>query len=132
MNGIEVRTFDLTEVIFYAFARRYPSVDEAKRVWDALVEVSTEEAARRNLAGYRIEWQGEQNVVAIVGHVSETIAETALQIGGEPIELDDNVYKALVARRLRWLAAAQALEIPSGVHVGLGKVMLNDDGEVVG
>ena len=118
---------------WYGFARIFETDEAAKADWQILNDVSADEAARRQLAGYRVLWEGRPNVVVIVGHLRKQVEDAESMIHGVDLDVPDGFYRPLVLRRARFMKAAMEMNAPEGVYTTLtdGKMTLDPDGQIV-
>ena len=111
-----MNVFSLFGVDFYVLAREFDSGAEAKRIFDELNTLATEERGGMDLGCYRFTAHGgdQARVVAVVSIRAEGVERAGLLMGGEPFALDGPTAKALCLRRARVVMELNDRGVTSG------------------
>lgn len=135
----DVQSTTVLDVPWWYAVHDYESEDEAKADFDRVNTMTEEEQGPSGgLAGYRIldDWAeqgGRPRRVVVLGAIEEKVVWAARQLGGTPVLMDADVVYGLIARRIRFLANADEMQIGPGHYTfrhGESGMRINKDGTV--
>jgi hypothetical protein len=113
-----IREVEFVGRTWYVVAREYRTVAAARQAWQQLESAGARAGGAYELGVYRHEAFGDAaRFVTAVGHVREGAEAAERILGGEDVELPAWAIEGMIARRIRVMAALEAEDAPSGMHI---------------